>query len=67
MCTSIKVLLCDIEDNFNVGYLVLVLCQRILITDYCWTKTLKIAVTTILARVGFATLVFLPPEQGEAY
>ena len=49
MCASIKVLLCDIEDSFNVRYLVLVLQQRILVTDYCWTKTLKIAVTTILA------------------
>ena len=51
MCISIKALLRDIEDSFNVGYLVLILQQRILITDYCWTNTLKIAVTTILARV----------------
>ena len=51
MCASIIALLCDIEDNFNAGYLVLVLRKRILITDYCWTKTLKIPVTTILARV----------------
>ena len=51
MCASIKALLHDIEDSFNTGYLVLVLQQRILITDYCWTKMRKIAVTTILARV----------------
>ena len=51
MCISIKALLRDIEDSFNAGYLVLVLLQRILITDYCWTKTLKIVVTIILARV----------------
>ena len=51
MCTSIKALLCDIEDSFNAGYLALVLQQRILITNYCWTKTLKIEVTTILAHV----------------
>ena len=51
MCTSTKALLRDIECSFNAGYLVLVLRQKILITDYCWTKMLKIAVTTILVRV----------------
>ena len=51
MCISIKALLRDIEDSFNTGYLVVVLRQRILITDYCWTKTLKVAATTILAHV----------------
>ena len=51
MCVSVKALLRDIEDSFNAGYLVLVLQQRILITDYCWTKALKIALATILVRV----------------
>ena len=51
MCVSIKALLRDIKNSFNAGYLVLALRQRILITDYYWTKTLKIAVTTILACV----------------
>ena len=51
MCISIKALLRDIEDSFNTGYLVLEPRQRILINDYCWTKTLKIAVTTILTHV----------------
>ena len=51
MCDRIKALLRDFEDSLNVGCLVLVLRQRIQTTDYCWTKMLKIAVTTILARV----------------
>ena len=51
MCVSIKALLRDIEDSFNTVYLVLDIEQRILITDYCWTKTIKIVVTTIVARV----------------
>ena len=60
MCASIKALLHDIEDSFNMGYLVLVLRQRILVTDYYWTKVLKVVGTTILACVWFATLMLLP-------
>ena len=51
MCARIKALLRDFEDSLNMGCLVLVLQQRIQTTGYCWTKMLKIAVTTILARV----------------
>ena len=51
MCARIKTLLRDFEDSLNVGCLAPVLRQRIQTTDYCWTKMLKIAVTTILARV----------------
>ena len=52
MCASIKTLLCDIEGNFNTGYLVLVLQQRILITDTAGQGRLKyVMITTILARV----------------
>ena len=29
MCASIEALLCDIEDSFNVGYLLLLLQQKI--------------------------------------
>ena len=57
MYASIKAQLCDIEDSFNAGYLVLVLRQKDL---NCWTKTFKIAVIIIYARVWFATLVLLP-------
>ena len=69
MCTSIKVVLHDIEDGFNEGYLVLVLRKRILIIDYCWTKMLKnsgnhhscMCVPDLLLSYSYW------PEQGEAY
>ena len=54
MCASIIALLRDIQDSFNKRYLVLVGilgASAGAITDYYWTKTLKIVVTTIFACV----------------
>ena len=57
MYANIKALLRDIEYSFNAGYLCKYSKTGIEINNYYWTKTRKIAVTTILTRVCSCTHV----------
>ena len=51
MCANVKTLLRDIADSLNEGYLCQYSDTGIELTDYYWTKTRKIVVTTILTCV----------------